>query len=278
MRRWSMAIITISRELAALGEEIARELSKATGYKLIDREYLEKRLGDFGVGPEKRQKYDEKKPGFWASLSQERDDYLHFLKTALFQECLPGACIAVGRGAGAILKSVPSLVSVRVVAPLASRVERVMRFYSCDERHALQIVEQSDHDRIGFHKYFFSIDSADPREYDLVVNTARLDVPDAVKAIDGFRSIMVDADREKAGRDRVADLLLGQTVVSEIVYARKVPVHFLEAAAEGGRIVLHGVANTQAAIDSALAAARSVPGVVEAESAIQVVQEFTVMP
>jgi hypothetical protein len=38
------------------------------------------------------------------------------------------------------------------------------------------------------------------------------------------------------------------------------------------------VANTQAAIDAALAAARSVPGVAEAESAIQVVQEFTVMP
>ena len=44
------------------------------------------------------------------------------------------------------------------------------------------------------------------------------------------------------------------------------------------RVVLHGVANTQAAIDAALAAARSVPGVAEAESAIQVVQEFTVMP
>jgi hypothetical protein len=42
--------------------------------------------------------------------------------------------------------------------------------------------------------------------------------------------------------------------------------------------VLHGVANTQAAIDAALAAARSVPGVNDAESAIQVVQEFTVMP
>jgi osmotically-inducible protein OsmY len=67
-------------------------------------------------------------------------------------------------------------------------------------------------------------------------------------------------------------------VVTEVVYAKRVPIHFLEANVEGGRVVLHGVANTPAAIDSALAAARSVSGVAEVESAIQVVQEFTVMP
>ena len=96
--------------------------------------------------------------------------------------------------------------------------------------------------------------------------------------IDDFRKIAVDMPKEEAGKRRLAELLLGQRVVTEIVYAKKVPVHFLEAAADGERIVLHGVANTQAAIDSALSAARAVPGVADAESAIQVVQEFTVMP
>jgi cytidylate kinase len=273
-----MAIITIARELAALGEEVARELSSLTGYKLIDREYLEKRLTDYGLGADKREKYDEKKPGFWASLSQERDDYLHFLKAALFEETAEGDCIVVGRGGAAVFKSVPSLVSVKLVSPLALRIERVMKSYACDERHALQIVEESDHNRIGFHKYFFSIDWADPRSYDLTINATKADAAQTAKLIDSFRKAVVDGAKESAGKRKLAELLLGQRVVTEIVYAKKVPVHFLEAAADGGRIVLHGVANTQAAIDSALAAARAVPGVTEAESAIQVVQEFTVMP
>ena len=152
------------------------------------------------------------------------------------------------------------------------------REISCDERHALQIVEQSDHDRAGFHKYFFSMDWNDPREYDLSLCTARLEPAAAAAVIDAARRLLVDAGKDEAGRARVAELLLGQKVVTEIVYAKRVPVHFLEANASGGRVVLHGVANTQAAIDLALAAARSVPGVAEAESAIQVVQEFTVMP
>jgi cytidylate kinase len=273
-----MAIITVARELAALGEEVARELSRITGYKLIDREYLEKRLTDYGMGAEKRDKYDEKKPGFWASLSQERDDYLHFLKAALFEETVGGDCIVIGRGGASIFKSVPSLIAIKLIAPLALRIERVMKTYACDERHALQIVEESDHNRIGFHKYFFSVDWTDPRSYDLCLNSIKVEPAQAAKVIDDFRKIAVDKAREEAGRRRLAELLLGQRVVTEIVYAKKVPVHFLEAAADGERIVLHGVANTQAAIDAALAAARSVPGVAEAESAIQVVQEFTVMP
>lgn len=274
-----MAIITIARELAALGEEVARELSRITSYKLIDREYLEKRLGDYGLDAEKREKYDEKKPGFWASLSQERDDYLHFLKAALYEETIGGDCIVVGRGGSAVFKSVPSLVAVKLVSPLALRIERVMKSYGCDERHALQIVEESDHNRTGFHKYFFSIDWADPRSYDLIINSTKTEPEQAAQMIDAAQKIIVDQAKKEAGKHRLAELLLGQRVVTEIVYAKKVPVHFLEAAAtDGGRVVLHGVANTQAAIDAALAAARSVPGVAEAESAIQVVQEFTVMP
>jgi Cytidylate kinase len=273
-----MAIITIARELAALGEEVARELSRITGYKLIDKEYLEKRLADYGLGAEKREKYDEKKPGFWASLSQERDDYLHFLKSALYEETAGGDCIIVGRGGAAVFKTVPSLVAIKLVSPLALRIERVMKSYACDERHALQIVEESDHNRIGFHKYFFSMDWADPRSYDITFNSTKADSAQVAKVVDDYRKTTIDAAKEEAGRRRLGELLLGQRVVTEIVYVKKVPVHFLEATADGGRVILHGVANTQAAIDSALAAARSVPGVSEAESAIQVVQEFTVMP
>ena len=191
-----MAIITIAREIAALGEELPRELSRVTNYKLIDREFLEKRLGDYGLDADKREKYDEKKPGFWASLSQERDDYLHFLKAALFEETIDGDCIVVGRGGAAIYKSVPSHISIKVVAPLAVRIERVMKTYGCDERHALQIVEESDHTRAGFHKYFFSVDWADPRGYDLTLNSGKSDATQEAKLIDDYRKTAVSATKE----------------------------------------------------------------------------------
>ena len=59
-----MAIITIARELAALGEEVARELSRITDYKLIDREYLEKRLSDYGLDAGKGKNTTRRSPAF----------------------------------------------------------------------------------------------------------------------------------------------------------------------------------------------------------------------
>lgn len=60
-----MAIIAISRQVAALGDEISTELAKKLGYKFINRNELEKRIVDLGFPAEKLKKYDEKKPGFF---------------------------------------------------------------------------------------------------------------------------------------------------------------------------------------------------------------------
>ena len=273
-----MAIITIARELASLGEEAAQELARISGYKLIDKEYLEAKLSSIGITAEKRQKYDERNPGFWASLSQQRDDYLHFLKTAILDAALENDCIIMGRGGYAILRGVPHMLSVKITAPISVRVERAKRTFGCDNKRALQIIEQNDHDKGGFHKYFFSTNWVDAREYDLTINTGGTDPAHAAVAIDSLRKVFVDKDKEKAGVQKIADLVLAQSVVTEIIYARKIPVHFLEATVEQGSVVLHGVANAQSSIDTALAAAHRVSGVKNVETAIQLVQEFTVMP
>ena len=273
-----MAVVTIARELASLGEEIAQEFAAMTSYKLVDKQYIENRLAEIGISPSKTEKFDEKNPGFWASLSQQRDDYLHFLKTAILEVANGGNCVILGRGAYSILAGVPNMISVKITSPIAARVDRVKSQYNCDDKHALQIIEQNDHDRAGFHKYFFSTNWADARDYDIVINTGTLGAKQAASLIDSLRKVCVEKTAEEAGTNKVADLLLGQQIVTEIIYKKKIPVHFLEASVEKGVVVLHGVANTQNSIDSAVAAAHVVPGVKNVESAIQLVQEFTVMP
>lgn len=273
-----MAIVTITRELASLGEETARELARISGYKLFDKEYLESKLNAIGIGPEKRDKYDEKNPGFWASLSQQRDDYLHYLKTVILDAAQGNDCIIMGRGAYAILRNVPHMLSVKITSPLSVRIDRTKKIFSCDNKKALQIIEENDHDRGGFHKFFFSTTWTDSTEFSLTINTGDTDPQHAAVAIDALRKVFVDEEKEKAGMRKIEDLVLAQKIATEIIYARKIPVHFLEVTAERGSVVLHGVANAQSSIDTALAVVRDMPSVKHAESAIQLVQEFTVMP
>lgn len=273
-----MAIITLSREIAALGDETAGELAELLGFRLVDKAAIEKRFASFGFSEKKLEKFDERKPGFWASLSQDRDDYLHYLKTAMYAEALDGNAVFIGRGSVAIFRDVPGTLSVLLTAPLSIRIERVKSYFRCDDKRARQIIEQSDHDREGFHKYFFEMSWRDASNYHLVLNTGALHPATAAELIVEAKKLAVNPEAENKAKARLRDLFLSRGVVSRILYEKRVPIHFLEADAVDGAVVLRGVANSQAAIESAVAAARELAGVSSVRADIQVVQEYSVMP
>ena len=77
-----MAVIAISRQVAALGDEVAEAAAKNLHYSFINRKELERRIISLGFSAETLKKYDERKPGFFASLAKERDEYLDYLQIA----------------------------------------------------------------------------------------------------------------------------------------------------------------------------------------------------
>ena len=52
-----MAIIAISRQVAALGDEIAAEVAKRLGYSFVGRQAIEKKIIELGFSAEKLKKY-----------------------------------------------------------------------------------------------------------------------------------------------------------------------------------------------------------------------------
>lgn len=273
-----MAIITISRELAALGDETAQELAKRLGYRFVDKQSLEARIKSYGIAGRKFEKYDERKPSLWASLSQDRDEYFHYLKTAMLAEAGEGSAVFIGRGAGAVFKGMPGLVSVFLVAPLEIRAERVKSYFRCDERRARQIVEQSDRDREGFHRNFFNIEWKDSANYHLTLNTGHLHPAVSAELIQYLRDQSVDQETEERNSQRLKEMTLGQRVVHRILYEKAVNIHFLEAAVSGTAVSLYGVANSQALVEAAVCAAREAASGAEIRPEIQVVHEYGIVP
>jgi cytidylate kinase len=273
-----MAIITVSRELAALGDETAHELARLLDYRFVDKQVLEERIKSYGVAGRKLEKYDERKPSFWASLSQDRDDYLHYLKTAIFTEAAAGSCVFIGRGASVIFRDLPGIISIFLAAPLNIRLERTKSYFHCDEKRARQIIDQSDRDRSGFHRYFFDTEWRDPGNYHLSLNTGQLHPAAGAEIIKSLRDRVLNPELEARGQARLQDLILGQQVKHHVIYEREVPVHFLEAMVSNNRVSLYGVANSQSLVEAALSAAREAAPDAAVQSEIQVVQEFSVMP
>jgi cytidylate kinase len=273
-----MAIITISRELAALGDETAHELAKLLNYRFVDKQSLEERIKSYGVADRKFEKYDERKPSIFASLSQDRDDYLHYLKTAIFTEAGGGNCVFIGRGAGAVFKNTPGVLSIFLIAPGDIRNERVKSYFHCDERRARQIIERSDQNRLGFHRYFFDIDWRAPENYHLSLNTGYLSPAICAELIKNLLKNMVSGEMEAQNARRLRELTLAQQVVHHILYEKEIPIHFLESSVSENTVTLYGVAGSQALVESAVSSAKEVPPVADVHSEIQVVQEYSVMP
>ncbi|MDR3303677.1 MAG: cytidylate kinase family protein [Treponema sp.] len=273
-----MAIVTISRELAALGDETAHELSTLLKYRFIDKRVLEERVKSYGEVGHKLQKYDERKPLFLASLSQDRDDYLHYLKTAMLAEVGSGSCVVIGRGAHVMFRNMPGVLSVFLVAPFEIRVERVKSYFHCDDRRARQIIEQSDKDREGFHHYFFDIDWRQSGNYHLTLNTGHLRPTVCAEIIKYVRDELISVEAETQNDTRLKELSLGQQVKHYILYEKEVPIHFLETAVTQGVVTLYGVANSQSLVEAALTTARDAFPACSMQSEIQVVQDYSVMP
>jgi len=258
-----MAIITISRELGSVGNETAQMLKDRLGYGFLDKESLEEKLEAYGVSKDKVERFDERKPGIWDALSLDRDRYLHFLKTAVIECALDGNAIILGRGSQVILGGIPGVLRMQFTAPPSVRIQRISRQFDCDEEHAEKFIQVSDHNRTGFHKYFFHVDWHDSQWYDLVVNTAALSAESAadlvcrVLELDEFREV------EDLGKRRLNDLFIAQQVKTEIVYERLIPVQLLEVHCENAHVTLHGTVVAMPAVKECEEAARMIAGVEE---------------
>ena len=273
-----MAIITISRELAALGDETAHALAGQLKYRYIDKACLEERIKSYGVTNPKFQKFDEKKPSFWASLSQDRDDYLHFLKSAVLAEAGQGNAVFIGRGAGVILRGVPGVFSVFLAAPPEIRLERVKSYFHCDDRRAHQIIEQSDRDRGGFHRYFFDVTWQDVGNYHLALNTGHLHPDVCAEIVEYMLDRTMTEEAEAQNTRRIEELSLAQSIKHHVLYEKELPIHFLEVSISDNRVFLYGVANAQPLIEAAVAYTVELAHGYSVLPEIQVVQEYNIMP
>ena len=273
-----MAIITISRELAALGDETAHSLAAKLNYRLVDKRELEERIKSFGVEDNKFRKFDEKKPSFWMSLSQDRDDYIHFLTSAILAEAGNDNAVLIGRGAAIILKNVPGVFSVFLAAPLEIRIERVKSYFHCDEKRARQILEQSDHDREGFYRAFFDVKWKEESHYHLTLNTGRLHPEICADIVKYMLDSTLTSELEAKSVQKIKELTLGQKIKHGVIYGKCIPVHFFEAVVSGNKVSLYGIANTQALIEAAVFAASELAPDYSMEAEIQVVHDYSIMP
>ncbi len=177
-----MSIVTISQTLGSAGEAIGRALAEELSYTFADREIILKAAERLGQGVAELERLLEGRPSLLERITETRRDYLAAVEAVVWEFAARDNVVLVGRGSTFVLQRIRHALRVRVTAPLHVRARRLEA-----ERglvpDAEDVVARSDRDWAARIRYLYDVALDDPLQYDLVLNTARLDVSAAVATI-----------------------------------------------------------------------------------------------
>jgi cytidylate kinase len=179
-----VAIITISRGSLSGGKALAGCLADRLGYPTLGREVLLEAAESLGVSEERFRGKFEAPPGFWARMTREREKYALAIQTALAEWCTRGNLVYHGLSGQFLLKELPWVLRVRLIAPVEMRVKAFLDTHPLMSQGQVEdFIRDVDQDRLRWCRLMYDADVTDPAHYDVTVNLKRLTLESACATI-----------------------------------------------------------------------------------------------
>ena len=257
-----MPIVTISHEIGAGGPEIGQQLADRMGYRYVDHELISDAARRYGLLEEKLSHLDESKPSLFERFDAETRRYITVIQTALYDFAEHDNVVLMGRGGQWLLRGIPHVLRVRVMAPFDVRVKRLGKKLAgpmgeqTNPRTVTELVRRDDAEKAGRMRYLYEVGITDPALYDLVINTEKLSVAAAVGLIAGVLG-QTELATTPAAAQLVADRSLASRVQVALATHPETRRYRITVEARSGVVTLEGTA----AMDEATDVARGVDGV-----------------
>jgi len=182
--------VLISREGGAGGLMVAKLVGERLGWNVFDREIVDEIAQKTHVRRQLLESLDEQARGaienfILTMLDQESIDdtrYEYQLRQVLLTLGHHGRAVIVGRGGCLILPGQFGL-SVRLIAPLKTRVQRIAAEQKIAFETAERGVKKLDRDRAKFIRHDCGRDIGDPLLHDLIINTDAMSEKAAAETI-----------------------------------------------------------------------------------------------
>lgn len=257
-----MAIITISHQMGAGGPDIGTAAAQRLGYRYVDHELIQDAVRRYGLAEEKLSHLDESKPSLFERFDAETRHYITILQTTLLEFAEGDDVVLMGRGGQWLLRGIPHVVRLRMIAPFEHRVKQWIKrttelaAETPNQRAAADFVRRDDSEKKGRMRYLYEVDIEDPTLYDLIVNTEKLPPTAVVETIERIVRHPGLATTD-VGRQIVAARALASRVQVALAMHPDTRRYRITVEAQGGLVTLEGTA----ALEQAVEVARDVPGV-----------------
>ena len=188
-------LIAISRQSGTIARTVAEELAKRNNMSLFDETLIEEVAKQAHVNERMVRTLDERESNFIQTMLYMVEDSHHLLSDDYFKALVQvittierhGNAIILGRGATYLFRQHEDYarnLSVRIVAPLQERINRVSEERDLTRKEAEERIRNRDDGRKGFLRRYYSADERDLDNFDLVINNAFFDVNAAVELIE----------------------------------------------------------------------------------------------
>ncbi|MBR4554336.1 MAG: cytidylate kinase-like family protein [Ruminococcus sp.] len=198
-------IITIARGMGSGGRTIGKMLSEELGIKYYDKDLIRLASEDSGINEAFFGRVDEKlktsfikrggvyKGGVIDPSSKDftSDRNLFNFQAKIIKELADKEpAVIVGRCADFILSDRSDVIKLFICSDEATAVRNVMEAYGWDEKEARKLVEKTNKDRSQYYKYYTGRDWLNATNYNICLDTSRLDFAVCVKIIKAYIDII----------------------------------------------------------------------------------------
>ena len=186
----SQIIVTIGREFASGGHDIAEIIAQKLGIEIYDKEILQKVIEHHGFTYDEIHKYDEKPTNFFLSrrVKNHSNSIEEVMTEKLFDFLQEKAdsgesFVVVGRCSDYILKEYPNALRVFILGDKETKTQRIMDVLGVTKRKAHIMMKKMDKKRKIYHNHYSSVKWGDSRGYHLSINSSVLGIEGTAEMI-----------------------------------------------------------------------------------------------
>src|SRR2546426_9927266 len=207
-------VITITRQYASGGSEVARLVAAELRWDVIDNEFVDEVARRAGLPPDAVEQRDERAPGLLERLARtlaagspelfiatasvprvELDEValIQLTERVIAEAAAHGRIVLVGRGAQAVLAQRPDALHAYVVAAKPWRMKLAVERLGVNPAEVEKVVDETDRQRDQYVRTYYGRQRQEVVNYDMVVNTEKL-------GIDGAAALIVAEARRRKWR------------------------------------------------------------------------------
>jgi cytidylate kinase len=265
-----MTVIAMTREIGSQGILVATGVAAELGLEVINAEIVPSSASTtLGVEHQSVQRYVDGSASLLERWRIDKKKLSRHTSEEIFRLGQQGNALIRGWGAGALLRDVPQVLSVRICAPMSVR-ERVMmeRLGVKNSDVVREEIERYDAVRSETMRDLFNINRGDALLYHVVLNTGRLEIDACVKTIcDLARGPQFQDDG--AMRSAFVNKLLETRVRTRLVHELGIEMATITVAAVDGEVVIGGLTSTGSLPARVERVARAVEGVKSVNNCIK---------